>query len=219
MAIGLGLMVGLKFPENFANPYLSVSLVEFWRRWHISLSSWLRDYLYIPLGGNRAGASRVAANLLVTMGLGGLWHGASWTFLLWGLWHGVGLLIHRLWQSRPIINVSPILGHLLTIGFVMAGWALFRAQDWESARIIFGGLFGLNGYAASSALSVVLRPVVIATLILGVMVVYAPLIVALSSRLGSIVSRPPFGLALCLWIFSLWVLQGRTVVPFLYFQF
>jgi alginate O-acetyltransferase complex protein AlgI len=113
MAIGLGLMVCLKFPENFRNPYLSASLGEFWRRWHISLSSWLRDYLYIPLGGNRRGLARTLANILITMALGGLWHGASWTFLLWGLWHGLGLVVFRLWR-RLGYELSVFAGILLT---------------------------------------------------------------------------------------------------------
>lgn len=109
MAIGLGLMVGLKFPENFDNPYLSTSLAEFWRRWHISLSaSASRDYLYIPLGGNRGSTGRVSTNLLITMGLGGLWHGASRTFLVWGLGMGSGSWVGRVWKNLGL----PGTGHL-----------------------------------------------------------------------------------------------------------
>jgi alginate O-acetyltransferase complex protein AlgI len=100
MAIGLGLMLGFRFRENFRQPYHSISITEFWQRWHISLSTWLRDYLYIPLGGNRVSAGRTRVNLLLVMLLGGLWHGAAWTFVLWGLWHGSILLLERLDQQK-----------------------------------------------------------------------------------------------------------------------
>ena len=152
MAIGLGLMVGLEFPENFDNPYLSTSLAEFWRRWHISLSSWLRDYLYIPLGGNRAGRFRSYFNLMVTMALGGLWHGASWTFMIWGIWHGVGLIAGRAWNAMRMPTVPAPVGHALTLVFVMIGWTLFRAQDWQTAATMFSGLLGQHGLAMSKVL-------------------------------------------------------------------
>lgn len=219
MAIGLGLMVGLKFPENFDNPYLSTSLAEFWRRWHISLSSWLRDYLYIPLGGNRGSTSRVSANLLITMGLGGLWHGASWTFLIWGLWHGFGLMVGRVWKNRGLPGTGALLGHLLTLAFVMVGWALFRAQSWAEAGVIFSGLAGSNGVALSPSMGAAIRPVEIATLLLGIGLVYLPKLM----RIDPSAPNPGHWLrawaALPLFLFAVLVLQGRMVVPFLYFQF
>src|SRR5471030_3550330 len=133
MAIGLGLMIGLKFPENFDNPYWSRSVTEFWRRWHMTLSSWLRDYLYISLGGNRAGAVRTYVNLMLTMALGGLWHGASWTFMLWGIWHGAGLVVERLWKNAKWPNPPDGVSFVLTCVFVLLGWTLFRADDWPMA--------------------------------------------------------------------------------------
>jgi alginate O-acetyltransferase complex protein AlgI len=219
MAIGLGLMVGLRFPENFAAPYLASTLAEFWRRWHISLSSWLRDYLYIPLGGNRAGALRTSFNLLTTMALGGLWHGASWTFLVWGLWHGLGLAVGRAWAAARAPTLPWLAGHGLTLAFVMIGWALFRAQDWDSARIMFGGLLGLNGLAITQAFAAALRPVEILTLGLGIAVVYLPLLERSPSSLAALARRPSFALAAALWLGSLWLIQSRAVIPFLYFQF
>ncbi len=219
MAIGLGLMVGLKFPENFASPYLATSLNDFWRRWHISLSSWLRDYLYIPLGGNRSGETRTAINLLTTMALGGLWHGASWTFLVWGLWHGIGLVVARFWSRLSMPKVAPLPGHALTLIFVMLGWALFRAQDWEGARAIFSGLGGHNGIAFTADFLANTRPVQIVTIALGIGLVYLPTAVRAIPRLGRLSAWPPFALSFPLWILSIWLIQTRSVIPFLYFQF
>ena len=206
MAIGLGLMVGLKFPENFDNPYLSTSLSEFWRRWHISLSSWLRDYLYIPLGGNRGSTARTSANLVITMGLG-------------GLWHGFGLMAGRVWTHRSLPALGPLLGHGLTLLFVMVGWALFRAQNWGEAATIFSGLVGANGLTLSPAMGAAVRPVEILALVVGIGFVYLPKVL----RIDPAAPEPGHALrawaALPLFLFALLVLQGRTVVPFLYFQF
>lgn len=219
MAIGLGLMVGLKFPENFDNPYLATSLSDFWRRWHISLSTWLRDYLYIPLGGNRGSAGRVSMNLIVTMGLGGLWHGASWTFLAWGLWHGLGLMVGRLWTRSGLPGTGALAGHILTLAFVLVGWALFRAQSWAEAGVIFSGLFGVHGAALSDAMGAAIRPLEIVTLVLGIGLIYLPKLV----RIDPSAPNPGHALrawtALPLFLFAVYVLQGRIVVPFLYFQF
>jgi len=219
MAIGLGLMVGFKFPENFDNPYLSTSLTQFWRRWHISLSSWLRDYLYIPLGGNRVSPLRSSFNLMVTMALGGLWHGANWTFLIWGVWHGVGLVTIRIWNEIGPRTIPPVVGHVATLAFVMIGWMLFRAQDWQTAGVMFQGLAGHNGLAISSAFATALRPIELLTLFAGTGLVYLPLMGRISAFAAIPVERPSFLLALLLWLWSLWVMQSRSVIPFLYFQF
>lgn len=219
MAIGLGLMVGLKFPENFNDPYLSSSLSEFWRRWHISLSSWLRDYLYIPLGGNRVNPSRSYFNLMFTMALGGLWHGASWTFMVWGIWHGLGLVAGRIWNALRLPAIPALPGHLLTLIFVMVGWTLFRAQDWQAAETMFLGVLGANGFRVSDAFAASARPIEFAALVGGIGIVYLPILGSYSPTLAAPISRPPFWLAAVLWVWSLWVIQSRTVVPFLYFQF
>lgn len=144
MAIGVALLFGLVLPENFRRPYLALDLRDFWRRWHISLSNFIRDYLYIPLGGSRAGPARYVLATIVTMALCGLWHGAGWTFVVWGLWHGLGLVVCRAWQSfgRPLPSV---LGWALTMVFVLAGWVVFRASDFASAAGLFASMTGWSG--------------------------------------------------------------------------
>ncbi len=145
MAIGLGLMLGFVFAKNFDSPYRSQSITEFWRRWHISLSSWLRDYLYIPLGGNRQGARRTAINLALVMVLGGLWHGAAWTFVLWGAFHGILLMAERLGGRRPAYHAFPKpLRMALTFILVLFSWVLFRSADMPSAVAYFRSLFGMG---------------------------------------------------------------------------
>jgi alginate O-acetyltransferase complex protein AlgI len=128
MAIGLAFMLGFTFPKNFDHPYAARSITDFWRRWHISLSSWFRDYVYIPLGGNRGGAWKTVRNLLVVFLLTGLWHGAAWNFVVWGLWHGAFLLIERVGLGRLLARAPP-LGHAYTLLAVLFGWVLFRSPD------------------------------------------------------------------------------------------
>lgn len=134
MAIGLGRIFGFYYEENFNYPYLSSSITEFWRRWHISLSTWFRDYLYIPLGGNRKGLSRTCANLFIVFLATGLWHGASMTFILWGIYHGIFILLERLWLKKLLdINPFKFLGHLYAMTVVIFGWLLFRAPSMTFA--------------------------------------------------------------------------------------
>jgi D-alanyl-lipoteichoic acid acyltransferase DltB (MBOAT superfamily) len=150
MAIGIALMFGLILPENFRRPYLAANLRDFWRRWHISLSKFLRDYLYIPLGGSRFGPARFVFATLVTMFLCGLWHGAGWTFVVWGVWHGAGLVICRAWQSlgRPM----PVLaGWAVTMLFVIVGWVVFRAPDFSTAAGLLFAMSGANGWGGGFA--------------------------------------------------------------------
>jgi alginate O-acetyltransferase complex protein AlgI len=145
IAIGLARMAGVRLPENFNWPYLATSLQDFWQRWHISLSSWIRDYVYIPLGGSRHGQFRRVANGLIAFGLCGAWHGAAWHFVLWGLWHGFGLAINATYRSAlgpvgtalgRIFDRLPALGWVLTFPFVAFGWLLFfyePARAWAMA--------------------------------------------------------------------------------------
>jgi D-alanyl-lipoteichoic acid acyltransferase DltB (MBOAT superfamily) len=160
MAIGLSKMFGIRLPLNFASPYKATSIIEFWRRWHMTLSRFLRDYVYIPLGGSRRGTRRRYLSLFATMLLGGLWHGAAWTFVAWGALHGVLLAINHGWRAlKDRIGVRAgsgpgwlgrgerTLGGLLTFVAVFAAWALFRAADMESARLILNGMAGMNGMA------------------------------------------------------------------------
>ena len=146
MAIGLGLMFGLTIPINFNAPYLAISIRDFWRRWHITLSRFLRDYLYIPMGGNRFGLSRQVVALMVTMLLGGLWHGAGWTFVIWGGLHGLALVLNHFWEKTSIPMPKPI-GWVLTLAFVMFGWVIFRADNLETASAIMRSMVGFNGFS------------------------------------------------------------------------
>jgi alginate O-acetyltransferase complex protein AlgI len=140
MAIGTAQMLGYDLPENFRMPYLSGNVSEFWQRWHITLSQWLRDYLYIPLGGNRKGPSRTYVNLFLTMLLGGLWHGAGWNFVLWGVLHGAALSIHRGW-NRLGFRMPRLAGQFLTLLFVSLAWVPFRATDAATTRSMLMRLF------------------------------------------------------------------------------
>jgi len=146
MAIGLARMFGYRFPENFDHPYLSHNITEFWRRWHISLSTWLRDYLYISLGGNRRGRAQTYVNLIITMLLGGLWHGANWTFVAWGALHGTALAVHKAWRERwpEPRPVSRVLGPVFTFLFVVLCWVFFRAQDFSTAHTVLAKLAFLS---------------------------------------------------------------------------
>ncbi len=145
MAIGLGLMLGFVFPKNFDSPYRSASITEFWRRWHISLSSWLRDYLYVPLGGNRRGPFRTYINLAMVMLLGGLWHGAAWTFVSWGAFHGLLLIVERAAGRRPLYAGLPRPVQIaLTFLLVTVSWVIFRSPDLSSAASMFGAMAGLR---------------------------------------------------------------------------
>ena len=144
MAIGLGLMLGLQFPTNFAQPYRSLSLAEYWRRWHMTLSRFVRDYLYIPLGGSREGYARYLIAVVTTMTLMGLWHGAGWTYVIWGALHGVGLAIGRTWGLAKL-PMPAILGWIITLLYVMGLFVIFRAPDLNIAFNMYQGLFGTAG--------------------------------------------------------------------------
>ena len=154
MAIGLSLLFGVRLPLNFNSPYKATSIIDFWRRWHITLSRFLRDYLYIPLGGNRYGNKRRYFNLVVTMLLGGLWHGANWTFVVWGGLHGLYLLINHFWRNCILsawlavfipVSVRNVLALLLTFLATVVAWVFFRADDLTSARIMLEGMMGQFG--------------------------------------------------------------------------
>jgi alginate O-acetyltransferase complex protein AlgI len=155
MAVGLSLLFGVRLPVNFHSPYKAVSMIDFWRRWHMTLSRFLRDYLYVPLGGNRKSAVRRYANLMITMVLGGLWHGAGWTFVLWGALHGVYLVINHAWRAlRRKLGQDPKrstpwgrrIACLVTFLAVVAGWVLFRAESVPAALNMLSGMAGLNGF-------------------------------------------------------------------------
>jgi alginate O-acetyltransferase complex protein AlgI len=164
MAFGLGRLFGIKLPQNFASPYKAVNITEFWRCWHMTLSRFLRDYLYIPLGGNRQGPARRYVNLMLTMLIGGLWHGAGWNFVVWGGLHGLYLVIHHAWRAfrsksavvaRPSRLAGIIGGRALTFLAVVLAWIFFRAADTETAGRMLAAMFGGNGFTARSAFELV----------------------------------------------------------------
>ncbi len=167
MAIGCARILGFHFDRNFYMPYLSKNITEFWRRWHISLSSWLRDYLYIPLGGNRKGNFRTYINLMITMLLGGLWHGASWNFVLWGGVHGLALCLHRMWIRSSFApqhktRVLQIVSAILTFLFVISAWVLFRAETTELmvqiyAKMLFIDPNGATWYYSAVFVAIILN--------------------------------------------------------------
>lgn len=221
MAIGLGMMLGFRFPENFNNPYLATSIQDFWRRWHLSLSSWIRDYLYIPLGGNRVGPIRTYVNLLLTMSIAGLWHGGdSWNFLLWGIAHGVALSVDRLWNQAKIGRVPTFVSRALTLLFVFLAWTIFRAHTFDSGLQMYAGQFGFNGFGLSDAMSVILRPSHWLAYVLGITCVMVPLLQSWTDRQ----SGPGVVFVATVWpiigfLFSFALIASRGAVPFLYFQF
>ncbi|MEM1428335.1 MAG: MBOAT family protein [Pseudomonadota bacterium] len=228
MAIGLGLMIGFRFVENFDAPYTARSITEFWRRWHISLSRWLRDYLYVPLGGNRGGAPRTYRNLILTMGLGGLWHGANWTFLLWGLWHGGLMALERALGAKHRPTVWPrALAWPLTMVLVMIGWVMFRAETVGHAFAVYGGMAGRNQWAMRPEMLTLTKPSELTFLMLGLVLCAAPLMRRPPSRQRARLPLPSarlrhvasgVGATALLGLCAL-VVQARTDAPFLYFQF
>nr|WP_106634322.1 MBOAT family protein [Alistipes sp. Marseille-P5061] len=228
MAIGIALLLGFRFPKNFDAPYKSATITEFWRRWHISLSSWLRDYLYISLGGNRKGRVRTYINLLLTMLLGGLWHGAAIRFVLWGALHGVALALHKMWlalvpgakisgaQMHPL---SRIAGIFLTFNLVCFGWLMFRAESMQCVELMLHQIFtnfnpavipqALAGYAGVFAL--------IGT---GYLLHMLPGRVDQMAR--SVVMRSPLVVQVLMAAVLIWCvmqIKSSDIQPFIYFQF
>jgi len=157
MAIGLALLFNIRLPVNFNSPYKATNIQDFWRRWHITLSRFLRDYVYIPLGGNRKGGFRTYNNLMATFVLGGLWHGAAWTFVFWGFLHGLALIIQRLW-SKLGIKLWTWLAWLITFNFVNITWVFFRAKEWDDAVKVLGSMFSLDNVVLHSKLGNILSP-------------------------------------------------------------
>ena len=215
MAVGLAALLGYRFPHNFNQPYRARSLQEFWRRWHISLSSWLRDYLYVPLGGSRHGLSRLCLALAATMLLGGLWHGASWNFVLWGALHGGVLAVERLWREfgpkdgRSLPEWARI---AITFHIVCLSWIFFRAAGFAEALAFFG--------PAADAGGQLLTPLLLALILVGLSLHFAPRFsmqqVAIQVRA---LPAPAVGLATGLLILVVDSMRPEGVAPFIYYQF
>lgn len=213
MAVGLGLMMGFRFVENFNKPYHARSITEFWQRWHISLSNWLRDYVYVPLGGNRTGRLKTYRNLILTMVLGGIWHGANWTFVIWGLWHGALMAIERAFGIKGRRQLLPTcFAWPLTMALVGIGWVIFRAADLGAALAIYAGMVGMNGLNIRPEFLVQVQTTELLFLALGLAIV-VPKPKALPPR-----PAPAFSYALLL-VVSITLMQARSNSPFLYFQF
>ncbi|ESQ13826.1 MAG TPA: MBOAT family protein [Chromatiaceae bacterium] len=221
MAIGIARLLGFWLPINFNYPYSSASITEFWRRWHISLSSWLRDYLYIPLGGNRVGILSTYRNLFLTMLLGGFWHGASWNFIVWGAMHGAALIVHKLWTSGGfshggnhffVIAVAWVITQL----WVLIAWVFFRAESFDDSYHVLGSMFGLSGQAATAAhsspllLLLVITPIAVDTVV---------------GRIGAdkkwqfILPDTLYALFLGFLVAAMVWSLPLTLTPFVYFQF
>lgn len=219
-AIGAALCLGFKMPDNFRFPYAAVGFSDFWRRWHITLSSWLRDYLYIPLGGNRHGPARTYFALMMTMLLGGLWHGASWTFVVWGGLHGIYLAAERLLRSRfAAYRPGPIaflLMGLLTYALVNLTWVFFRAGTFEKAWSVLSGMFGLN--SSTEPILAVAHLIAVGVIVGGILIVHWRM---RGRTLESLVSATPAPVIAAVWavmLFSVIIEQG-TGSAFIYFQF
>ena len=218
MAIGIAALLGYRFPLNFNQPYRAQSLQDFWRRWHISLSSWLRDYLYIgALGGNRRGFARQCANLLVTMLLGGLWHGAKWTFVIWGGLHGGVLALERIWERfrQPEWPRLPrVVGLLVTFHVVLVGWIFFRSESFGQALAYLGGI------VTSGAESAELTPLALVLILFGLAIHFTP--PDLGQRTAMVLrdlSAPAMGLVAGATILLVDALRFEGVAPFIYYQF
>ncbi|MEM1153545.1 MAG: MBOAT family O-acyltransferase, partial [Pseudomonadota bacterium] len=152
MAIGAALMFNIRLPENFDSPYKSLNIREFWRRWHMTLSRWLSSYVYVPLGGDRAGSLKMYRNLILTFVIGGFWHGAGWTFVVWGALHGIALCVNRWWQGLGIV-MPKLLAGFITFLFVSTALVVFRAVDMGSAFEMLGAMLGSNGVSTEQVVS------------------------------------------------------------------
>ncbi len=222
MAIGLGRMFGFTFPENFRYPYIARSLRDFWRRWHISLTTWLRDYLYIPMGGNRASNLRVTINLLTVFILCGLWHGASWNFLIWGLWHGLFLSLERSPFGNVLAKSPRLITHAYTLLIVIVGWVFFRLDTFDGAIHYISSMAGYNGFANT------MYPIQMYVTNEAILAGFAG--IALSTSLFTVCERyiqratwysgmTKLGLVTLLLSLSMLKISSGTYNPFLYFRF
>ena len=228
MAIGLALVMGFRFPKNFDAPYRSATITEFWRRWHISLSTWLRDYLYISLGGNRKGKGRTYLNLLLTMLLGGLWHGAAIRFILWGALHGVALALHKMWLQvvpgaktlgKDMNPVMRLMGILFTFHLVCLGWLVFRADSMQTVGLILHQIFSAFD---TSLIAQVVAGYSGAFLLMAI----GYLLHAIPDRgdawLRGVITRAPMGWQVAMTVAMIWLVmqvKSSDIQPFIYFQF
>ncbi|GAA2672719.1 MULTISPECIES: MBOAT family protein [Actinosynnema] len=225
MAIGLGRMLGFRLPENFARPYSSVTITEFWRRWHMSLSRWFRDYLYIPLGGNRRGTWTTYRNLSIVFVLTGFWHGANWTFLVWGVFHGALLIVERRfgWAKAPEERKALLGRRALTFLLVVVGWVFFRSPDLGTAFSVLGNMLVPDFDGLPDAVAAAATNQRIALLALALVVVLLPNHPVTGPYLESARTRVATGLRVAVMtvgaLYAAILVAGGTFSPFLYYQF
>jgi D-alanyl-lipoteichoic acid acyltransferase DltB (MBOAT superfamily) len=224
IAIGVALLLGFRLTINFNSPYKATNITDFWRRWHISLSSWLRDYLYISLGGNRKGKIRTYINLMLTMILGGLWHGASFRFIIWGAIHGVGLAIHKVWMSFFPPKEKPsmfwrLVGIFVTFNIVCIAWVFFRAHDMKTIGEIFSQIYNSFGFE-------LIPEIVMSYKIIFVMMLSAYMIHWLPAKFkekyrGWFIETPVWAKMLITIACVIIIYQAKSsnIQPFIYFQF
>lgn len=221
MAIGLGSIFGFKFLENFNYPYISKSITEFWRRWHISLSTWFKEYLYIPLGGNRVAKSRMYLNLFLVFLATGIWHGAEWTFLVWGLWHGFFIIMEKWtgWHKKEGTLPITITQHIYTILVFIFGWVLFRAENITYAGQYFKNMMGLVKTNPVYSINYYIDNIEILTFIVAIicsMPIFRNIVLPITNKYKNI--------AINTWIIALFVLSASAIAastynPFIYFRF
>ncbi|MBE5902435.1 MAG: MBOAT family protein [Lachnospiraceae bacterium] len=218
MAIGLGKMFGFTFPENFNLPYISKSITEFWRRWHISLSTWFKEYVYIPLGGNRKGVGRQIFNLMVVWGLTGFWHGAAYNFLAWGIYYGLLLIFEKFLFKKVLDKLPAILQHIYTMFFVILGWVLFACEDFSFLFEYLKALFGLQGAGFVSGETVYMLVSHVALLIACV-ICSSSLLRRISQKTQGQYRVAKDIVLLGLFVISICFIIGSSYNPFLYFRF
>lgn len=221
MAIGLGRMFGFKFPENFRYPYQSVSITDFWRRWHITLSTWFKEYLYIPLGGNRRGLARQALNLLIVWSLTGFWHGAGWNFVLWGLYYFVILFIEKLFLLKALDKLPKFFRHVYALLLIIIGWVIFASDDVSVLLPFLGSMFGANGAVGGMDVYTLLTKAAL-LVICCIASTELPKKLFLSAA-GAMNEKAAFTIksvmTIALLALSMILLIGDSYNPFLYFRF
>lgn len=221
MAIGLGRMFGFKFPENFRYPYQSVSITDFWRRWHITLSTWFKEYLYIPLGGNRCGLARQALNLLIVWSLTGFWHGAGWNFVIWGLYYFVILFIEKLFLLKALDKLPKLFRHVYALLLIVIGWVIFASDDVSVLLPYLGSMFGANGAVGGMDVYTLFTKAVL-LIICCVASTELPKKLFLSAA-GAMNEKAAFTIksvmTIALLALSMILLIGDSYNPFLYFRF
>lgn len=230
MAIGIGLIMGFQFPVNFNYPYISNSITEFWRRWHISLSTWFRDYVYIPLGGNRKGSARTYINLFIVFFLCGLWHGAAWTFVIWGIYHGILLISERVFLKNYLSRLPAFITIAYTQILVMIGWIFFRAESFVQAKFFIFKLFNIQELIIPPALTGSLTRENLIYFVLGIILStpITPWILKKYSVLPQIKNHQKFNLigaiaisfmSITMFTISCVYIYAGTYNPFIYFRF